>query len=89
MRHVSHQLKSRHGSELPLLAPAGLSLVPQWHGPTFGEFVDRVRHQFGSTADLDALLLMGMRRDEALAPSDIEALCSQLGIPPEDFGVDP
>lgn len=60
-----------------------------WKRPTFGEFLERVEHEFGSTADSSALLLLGLDRDEQLAPSDIEVLCGQLGVPPEDFGVGP
>lgn len=68
-----------------LLRPA----ARRWSRPTFGEFLERVEHEFGFTADLSALLLLGLGRDERLAPSDIEALCAQLGVPPEDFGVGP
>jgi hypothetical protein len=51
--------------------------------------LERVEHEFGLTADLSGLLLLGLGRNERLAPTDIEALCGQLGVPPEDFGVDP
>ncbi len=65
-------------------------LMPQrWSSPTFGEFLERVEHEFGSAADLNGLLLLGLGREEHLAPTDIEALCGQLGVPPEDFGVGP
>ena len=62
---------------------------PQWSGPTFGEFLERVEHEFGASADTSGILLLGLRRDEQLEPTDIEALCSQLGVPAEDFGVGP
>lgn len=65
------------------------ALPSRWDRPTFAEFLERVEHEFGSTADLSALLLLGLGRDERLAPTDIEALCGQLGVPPEDFGVGP
>ena len=61
----------------------------RWNRPTFGEFLERVEHEFGAAADLTGLMLLGVGRDEVLEPSDIEALCGQLGVPPEDFGVGP
>ena len=64
-------------------------LPPRWSSPTFGEFLERVEHEFGSAADLNGLLLLGLGREEHLAPTDIEVLCGQLGVPPEDFGVGP
>ena len=72
-------------------APHGQTslLWPEWNGPTVGEFLDRVQHEFGAAADLSGLLLLGLGRDEQLEPTDIEALCSQLGVPAEDFGVGP
>ena len=84
--------RARTPSPAPDVLPfirANRPLLTDWEGPTFGEFLDRVQHQFGSAADLSTLLLMGLGRDERLAPSDIEALCMQLGIPAEDFGVGP
>jgi hypothetical protein len=60
-----------------------------WNRPTFGEFLDRVEHEFGATADLSGLLLLGVDPAERLGPTDIESLCGQLGVPPEDFGVGP
>ena len=61
----------------------------RWNSPTFGEFVDKVEHEFGKAADVAGLLLLGLERDEPLHPTDIETLCSQLGVPSEDFGLDP
>jgi len=60
-----------------------------WKRPTFGEFVERVRHEFGPAADLTALQAAGFGRSEPLNPEDIEELCVQLGVPAEDFGVGP
>lgn len=80
-----HGTAMRTYSQEPLLWP----LPQRWRCPTFGEFLDRVEHEFGSTVDLNSLLLLGLGRDERLAPTDIEALCGQLGVPPEDFGVGP
>lgn len=85
MRNGWHSTAKRSHGQDSLLWP-----LPQgWSCPTFGEFLDRVEHEFGSAADLNALLLLGLGRDERLAPTDIEALCGQLGVPPEDFGVGP
>jgi len=61
----------------------------QWNSPTFGEFLDRVEHEFGAAIDLAGVLMLGLGRDERLEPTDIEALCGQLGVPSEDFGVGP
>ena len=74
--------------------PYGGETIPwpphhSWNRPTFGEFLERVEHEFGNAADLSGLLLLGLGRDEHLEPSDIEALCLQLGVPAEDFGVGP
>lgn len=60
-----------------------------WNRPTFGEFLERVEHEFGAAVDLAGLMLLGLGRDEQLEPTDIEALCGQLGVPAEDFGVGP
>ncbi len=85
MRNSFHGRASRSHGQESLLWP-----LPQgWSCPTFGEFLDRVEHEFGAPADSSSLLLLGLGRDERLAPSDIEALCGQLGVPPEDFGVGP
>jgi len=72
----------------------GQNLLPwpsseRWNRPTFGEFLERVEHEFGAAADLAGLMLLGLGRDEQLEPTDIEALCGQLGVPAEDFGVGP
>ena len=63
--------------------------VRRWKRPTFGEFVERVRHEFGPAADLAGLEMTGFGSSDRLNPSDIEDLCGQLGVPPEDFGVGP
>ena len=63
--------------------------VRRWRRPTFGEFIERVRHEFGPTADLTGLEMAGYGIRERLNPDDIEQLCGQLGVPAEDFGVGP
>ncbi len=64
-------------------------LVRRWKRPTFGEFVERVRHEFGPAADLAGIQMTGFGSSDRLNPSDIEELCGQLGVPAEDFGVGP
>lgn len=68
---------------------AELTLGSRWHGPTVGEFVERVEHEFGAASDLTRLLGNGMQSDDSLAPADVRDLCNQLGVPAEDFGVEP
>jgi hypothetical protein len=60
-----------------------------WRRPTFGEFLEQLEHEFGADVDTSSLLLTGLGPNERLAPSDIKALCAQLGVPAEDFGVGP
>lgn len=85
MRNSGHDFPTAsHGQTSLLWSPPY-----EWNGPTFGEFLERVEHEFGATADISSILLLGLRRDEQLEPHDIEALCSQLGVPAEDFGVGP
>lgn len=72
----------------------GQNLLPwpsteNWNRPTFGEFLERVEHEFGAAVDLAGLMLLGFGSDEPLEPTDIEVLCGQLGVPAEDFGVGP
>ena len=84
----------RNSGQFGAVRSHGQSLLPwppreDWNRPTFGEFMDRVEHEFGAAVDLAGLLLLGLGRDEPLEPSDIEVLCGQLGVPAEDFGVGP
>ncbi len=60
-----------------------------WRRPTFAEFVERLEQEFGVAPTGSGLHLVGIGLDEPLAPEDIKALCAQLGVPPEDFGVEP
>lgn len=73
----------------PIYRPRPTRSVRRWKRPTFGEFVERVRHEFGPAADLTGLQWSGYGRNERLNPADIEELCGQLGVPAEDFGVGP
>ncbi len=74
---------------VPIYGARQSQSVGRWRRPTFGEFVDRVRHEFGPAADLTGLQMSGYGRSERLTPADIEELCGQLGVPAEDFGVGP
>ncbi len=84
----------RNHWHIDTLGAHGQSLLPwpppeRWNRPTFGEFIERVQHEFGSAIDVAGLMLLGFGRDEPLEPSDIQVLCGQLGVPAEDFGVGP
>ncbi|MDX1500876.1 MAG: hypothetical protein R3325_00840 [Thermoanaerobaculia bacterium] len=59
----------------------------RWPGPTFGEFVTELEHEFGSSVDTTSLFLTGLDRRDTLSPAEVKALCAQLGVPAEDFGV--
>ena len=80
-RRLSSSASRKRPTQLKLLSSS------RWRRPTFGEFVERVEHEFGVAAAANGLLLMGIDREESLSPGDIRAICSQLGVPPEDFGV--
>ena len=72
--------------------PPGLltSLWEQsWTGPTVGEFSRRIEHQFGVGSDLVGPFLAGLSGSERMGAEDVRAVCEQLGLPPEDFGVEP
>ena len=76
----------------PRFAPplqAELTLGSRWEGPTVGEFVERVEREFGAAPDLTRLLGEGLLDTESLAPAEVRELCDQLGVPAEDFGVEP
>jgi hypothetical protein len=66
-----------------------LTLGSRWQGPTLKEFCDRVEHEFGASTAIMGLPIAPGGGDESLAPADVRLLCDQLGIPPEDFGVEP
>lgn len=75
--------------ESPLLPTDSQPRPGGWKHPTFGEFVERLEREFGITIRRNGLHSMGVRRTDRLAPSDIRALCSQVGVPAEDFGIEP
>ena len=63
------------------------TLPPRWSRPTLREFVAQLEHEFGNGVDLSALFHTGLGRNERLTPGDVKALCDQLGLPADDFGV--
>lgn len=70
--------------------PADLWPRPRgWKRPTFGEFVERLQREFGITIRRNGLHFAGVTRGEELEPSDIRTLCLQVGVPAEDFGIEP
>jgi len=68
---------------------AKLTLGSRWRGPTLAEFCERVEHEFGASTEIMGLPVAPGGSDESLAPSEVRLLCDQLGIPAEDFGVEP
>lgn len=58
-----------------------------WTGPTVGEFSRHIEHQFGMSAETVSPFLAGLGREERLGAADVRAVCEQLGLPPEDFGL--
>lgn len=66
---------------------SALPEVQVWSRPTLREFVAQVEQEFGKGVDLSALFHTGLGRNERLSPADVKALCGQLGLPPDDFGV--
>jgi len=55
-----------------------------------GEIITRLEDAYG-TGDgrAKAAAAMGLSGSDELSPSDLRALCDQLGVPPVDFGLDP
>lgn len=68
---------------------SGASGDSLWDGPTLRELVDNVEHQFGETPGLFGVFALGFGNDEPLTPGDVQAVCDHLGLPAEDFGIDP
>ncbi|NHZ73140.1 MAG: hypothetical protein GWP16_01555 [Nitrospirae bacterium] len=89
MRQTQRQRRNRSRKRAARLGRSTAPAVRPWQRPTFGEFLAQLEHEFGGRLDTSVLLLAGMGRNERLEPSDIEALCSQIGLPAEDFGVGP
>jgi hypothetical protein len=75
------------GGSVDTNRPPESDLEP-WKRPTLLEFVRQIEHEFGRGVDLTHLRWTGIAREERLEPETIKAFCEQLGIPPEDFGVD-
>ena len=98
---VSSNLGMKHGSQLEIwarysareeipLLPRDIQPRPRgWKRPTFGEFVTRLEREFGITIRRNGLHFAGVTRREELEPSDIRTLCLQVGVPAEDFGIEP
>ena len=89
MRQTQRQRRNRSRKRAARLGRLTTPAVRPWQRPTFGEFLAQLEHEFGGRLDTSVLLSAGVGRNERLAPSDIEALCSQIGLPAEDFGVGP
>ena len=53
------------------------------------EFIRRVEREFGNGFSSAILNWTGIEPEERLPPSTVRALCEQLGVPSEDFGVEP
>ena len=89
MKQTQRHRRDRSRKRAARLGRSTAPDVRPWQRPTFGEFLDQLEHEFGGRLDTSVLLLAGVGRSERLAPSDIEALCLQIGLPAEDFGVGP
>ncbi len=78
------------GAESAFAGPASFEAAwdPGWDAPTLRELADRVEHQFGSLPMLAGLENLGFARDEALTPGDVQQVCTLLGVPAVDFGLD-
>lgn len=96
LMHASAQFLTHRqlGSSIPPAALVAVTSVPpaeedRWDGPTLRELVERVEHQFGQAPALSGVFMLGFAPDEPLTPGDIQAVCDHLGLPAEDFGLDP
>jgi hypothetical protein len=89
MKQTQRHRRSRSRRRAAQLGRSTALTVRPWQRPTFGEFLAQLEHEFGGRLDTSVLLLAGVGRNEQLTPSDIETLCSQIGLPAEDFGVGP
>ena len=82
--------KAQRALYLSPAKPRGWSDLPpmtDWRSPTFAEFVAQVEHEFGGSVDVSRLFSAGLGSNEHLSPDEVKALCGQLGVPAEDFGV--
>lgn len=89
MKPTQRQRRTRSRRRAAKLGRSTAPTVRPWQRPTFAEFLAQLEHEFGGRLDTSVLLLAGVGRNERLTPADIEALCSQIGLPAEDFGVGP
>lgn len=87
-QHRPDGRRTRRRKAPPATPPRGREVRGSWRRPTFAEFVDRVEREFGPTADLGNLPWTGLSMSERLGPGELRDLCAQLGLPPEDFGLD-
>lgn len=83
---TTHLRKSPPGFARPLQTQ--LTLGSRWQGPTLKEFIERVEREFGAAPDLTGLLRADDRH-QSLRPAEVRVLCEQIGVPAEDFGVEP
>lgn len=60
-----------------------------WTRLTVDDFIRRAEHQFGTSGREITRLLGGYRLTDRLASDDIRLLCESIGLPAEDFGLDP
>ncbi len=88
MRRHPRRSGSRYRGVLTRQRDFDWEAMAVWQRPTLAEFADRVESQFGDVPDLAALSLVGVGRNERLAPDDIRQLCDQLGVPADLFGVE-
>lgn len=89
MRKTQRHRRTRSRDRVAKLGRSTAPAARTWQRPTFEEFLAQLEHEFGGRLDTSVLLMAGVGRNERLTPGDIEALCSQIGLPAEDFGVGP
>ena len=58
-----------------------------WSRVTLAEFSRQVEREFGASLGPSGIRSTGLTPDEFLRPDTVRAVCEQLGVPPEDFGV--
>jgi hypothetical protein len=78
----SHAPQTRSGPAARRRAPT------PWAGPTLRQFVTRIEHAFGEpgTSALHlASTLTGLGANDHPSPVVLRRLCSEWGLPPEDF----